>query len=407
MKAIKTSSTFCMVVLALLTVQTGFGMYPVIAKRLGVGRSANPLVFCMIRDICCSPILLFLGMVSDGWVGIPKWRDCFVFFLLGLTGIFLGQIFYLIGVTFVGANTASIFQQMIPIWTTIIAIITCTEKMPSIRKLSTWIKLVGILLSVIGAIEMSVLQPNTQGPNSKYPWLGYLLLLLNTLSTSLYIVLQKKCIFEQTTNVWRHHPVWVLAWSYVFGSICISISSLYYVNTPSAFYVSQEEWVALVYAVIIASSLCYILLTWANAQTSATIVTAFWPFQVLPCLIGSYLLNGEILLPLQYIGAVLIIAGLFAVVMGKYLEERRKIDHGVYNENNNNNNHNPLKQSLCSELCILIYTRICNLKQSVSELCVLIYTRIFNLISKRRVIYLTALILFLHYLKLIRSTCSC
>ncbi|KAI6660499.1 WAT1-related protein [Oopsacas minuta] len=322
----KSTANFAIIVLVLVTAQSGFGLYPVLARKLQVGSTANPLIFCMLRDVCCVPVLVLLALISHGWIGLPKWRDWIVFLGLGITGIFLGQVLYLLAVTFVGANIASIFQQIVPIWTIILTIITCTEKVPHIKSLSTWLKLAGILFAVIGAIEMSLYNSTSQeDTNSPYYRLGYMLLFVNTLLTSTYYVCQKRLIFDAPKNRWRSSPVWVLAWSYLTGSICISLASLYYVKTPSALYLSKQEWIALIYAIFIASGLCYVLLTWANSQTSTSVVLAFSPLQAISSFIGSYLINSEVLNSYQYIGAVLIITGLLAVVSAKYLDERSEI----------------------------------------------------------------------------------
>ena len=324
MKYIKSTGNFGLIVLALLTVQTGFGLYPVIAKRLGIGSTANPLVFCMVRDACAFPVLVLLSLVSEGWLGIPKWKDCLVFALLGVPGIFLNQLSFLFSVSFLGADISSIFQQLIPILTTFLTIVTCTEKLPSIKTVPTWLKILGLLFAICGAVEMSFFHPSQDNNNSNYSWYIYILLFVNTSLTAIYLVCQKRFIFNKPENMWRNNPIWVTTWSYLTAAVCICVSSLYYVNTPSVFYISQEEWLAIVYAIIVTSCLCYILLAWANSKTNASIVAAFWPFQVVPCFIGSYLINGEVLNPFQYIGAVLVITGLFAVVFGKYLEERRE-----------------------------------------------------------------------------------
>ena len=324
-KFIKSSGNICLVVLALLFVQIGLGLYPVITKRFGVGNTTNLLIFCMVRDIFCLPLLLALALISEGWLGIPNWKDCLVFAVLGVTGIFLSQLLFLLGVPYIGANVSIISQQLTPICTIILAIITCTEKFPSFKTVPTWLKLFGVMFAIVGAIEMTLFHSSSQSTfNSNYSWIGYIAVLFNDLVMSIYIVCQKRFIFNKPENMWRNNPIWVTTWSYLTAAVCICVSSLYYVNTPSVFYISQEEWLAIVYAIIVTSCLCYILLAWANSKTNASIVAAFWPFQVVPCFIGSYLINGEVLNPFQYIGAVLVITGLFAVVFGKYLEERRE-----------------------------------------------------------------------------------
>ena len=41
------------------------------------------------------------------------------------------QLLYILGVYWAGPNIASAFQPIIPVWTTVLAILTCTEKIPS------------------------------------------------------------------------------------------------------------------------------------------------------------------------------------------------------------------------------------------------------------------------------------
>ena len=313
------------IILALIAAQTGYGMYPVLVKKMGVEDSVNPVVFSMLRDVGCIPVLLLLALISHGWVGLPKWRDWLLFAIMGVTGVFMNQLTYLIGVYLVGGNIASIFNQMIPIWTTVLAVATCTEKFPSFKRIPAWLKSLGILFAVVGASEMSLFQSNTQDSSlSQSPWLGYISLLLSSFSFSVYMVVQKRFIFNKPNNIWHTHPIWVLAWSYLPGSICIVLTSLYYVSTPSVFQIAQNVWLVLVYAVLITSSFCYIIVAWANSQTTPSIVTAFWPFQAIVCFIGSYFVNHQVLNRLQYIGAVLVISGLLAVVIGDYMEEKRE-----------------------------------------------------------------------------------
>ena len=45
-------------------------------------------------------------------------------------------------------------------------------------------------------------------------------------------------------------------------------------------YSTVQAAYTLVYAILVASSLCYLLITWSNQHMQSTIVTAFWPFQV-------------------------------------------------------------------------------------------------------------------------------
>ncbi len=41
------------------------------------------------------------------------------------------QLLYILGVYWAGPDIASAFQPIIPVWTAILALFTCTEKLPS------------------------------------------------------------------------------------------------------------------------------------------------------------------------------------------------------------------------------------------------------------------------------------
>ena len=245
--------------------------------------------------------------------------------------MFGNQLLYLLGIYYTNANIASIFQPAIPVWTALLAIIVRIEPYPNFRTLRGWGKCFGILLAAAGAIVMTVEKKSGQAADhggssssGNIQFAGYIFLLGNTLSMSVYILLQKKFIFDKEESCWKTKPVNVTAWSYLFGAMFMALASLYYVNRPEKFtYFPKEEIYPILYAIFIASGLCYLLISWCNMQISASLVTATWPLQVLFCAILSYFVLGEVLKTLEYLGGVLIVVGLMAVVWSKYAEEKR------------------------------------------------------------------------------------
>ena len=241
--------------------------------------------------------------------------------------MFGNQLLYLLGIYYTNANIASIFQPAIPVWTALLAIIVRIELFPDFRTLRGWAKCLGILLAAAGAIVMTV-EKNTGGDSSNSDdihFMGYIFLLGNTLSMAVYVLLQKKFIFDKEESCWKTKPVTVTAWSYMFGAVFMALASLYYVNKPEKFtYFPKEEIYPILYAIFIASGLCYLLISWCNMQISASLVTATWPLQVLFCAILSYFVLGEVLNTLEYFGGVFIVFGLMAVVWSNFAEERKK-----------------------------------------------------------------------------------
>lgn len=269
-------------------------------------------------------------------------RELPLFVTLGLTGMFGNQLLYLLGIYYTNANIASIFQPAIPVWTTLLAIITRIESFPNFRTMRGWAKCLGILLAAMGAILMTMqkktgkaadhdegLSGQADGPQ----FIGYIFLLGNTLSMATYVLIQKKFIFDKEESRWKTKPVAVTAWSYMFGTIFMALASLYYVNKPEKFtYFPKEEIYPIIYAIFIASGLCYLLISWCNMQLSASLVTATWPLQVLFCAILSYFVLGEVLTAVEYIGGLFIVVGLMAVMWSNFSDERVKKEEKVMND---------------------------------------------------------------------------
>jgi len=254
-----------------------------------------------------------------------------MFALLGLIGMFGNQLPYILGIYYTNANIASIFQPSIPVWTAILAIITRIEPLPALNKTHGWAKILGILLATAGAVTMVMEKVLSDKRELKSGYgLGYLFLIINTLCSAIYVLLQKKMIFNKNDSPWRQRPIAVTAWSYLFGTIFMALSSLYYVITKQFdkfTHFPNEEIYPIIYAIFIASSLCYMLITWCNMQVSATVVTATWPLQVLFCAVLSYFVLNEVLTVWEYVGAALIITGLFGVIWSSYALEKELKDN--------------------------------------------------------------------------------
>ena len=60
--------------LALVVVQLGFGAYGVIVSKFAKENKADPLIFSLIRDAGCFPVLLLAAFVSEKKIQIPSLR---------------------------------------------------------------------------------------------------------------------------------------------------------------------------------------------------------------------------------------------------------------------------------------------------------------------------------------------
>ena len=252
--------------------------------------------------------------------------------VLGLTGMFVGQLLYLLGIYLTNTNMACVFQLAVPVWSTFLAMISGVEPPPKLARSHGVAKILGMLLAATGAVTMTLgkWRSNSReeswlvsGTSVGSQFLGCICLLSQTSATAVYNIIQKKYIFNQPHSTWKTQPMAVTAWSYFFGAIFMALASLTYVNQPEKFTsFSMEAFYCLVYAILITSSMCYLLLSWCNMQVPSTMVTASWPLQALFCAVLSFIFLGESLQLLECCGGGFIVCGLVAVLWSNFKEEK-------------------------------------------------------------------------------------
>jgi len=311
--------TFLKVVLILIFIQIGFGSYAVIVRKFS---SVDPLIFSLLRDAACFPILLAAAIFLEG-KHVPQLKHITLFFALGLTGMFGNQVLFIYGLYFTSSTIASIFQPLIPVITCAFALISGLEKF-SYKDIYSWLKVWAIFTSGGGAIIMVTAKGTSfKGGNNSY--LGYILLFGNTSAMAIYVLLQKKYLFYKDNfgkDVALYPPTTACAWSYGMGALIMGLCAIPYgIVQPSVFTFNLTFIYPLLYAIFISSALCYGLINYATSLTSATVVTAFWPLQVPTSAIESIFVFGEIPVWEEYIGALFIIMGLIAICWVKYREE--------------------------------------------------------------------------------------
>eukprot|EP00037_Helgoeca_nana_P014382 m.134182 g.134182 ORF g.134182 m.134182 type:complete len:427 (-) comp22526_c1_seq2:121-1401(-) len=360
------------VAIMLLAVQAGFGGYGIMLRKFCGELHANALVVSFYRDALAFPVLLIAARVIEGPLKFPRHRrDLALFCGLGLTGMFGGQLFYILGVFYAGPDVASVLQPAMPVWTAIFVVIAGVEAIPNVCELKGLMKVFGVLCAAGGAATMLL----SKGKASEYPkpLLGAMFSLINTVLFALYITIQKLAIFSPKGSChakWNSTPLYVTAWSYGFGAVFMVLGGLggYYTHLglfgfeadfghcglnetylgegcsgqnstatdattwkytcvgssedgqgechahSNTLTLPPTAWYALAYAVFITSALNYGLISIANKNCRTSVVSAFWPVQVFVSIGLAYIVFNDRLVLVQYVGGVLIVFGLFLVL---------------------------------------------------------------------------------------------
>ena len=316
---------------ALILAQIMFGGGSVVGK-LGV-ESFNPLLFALIRECIAGPLLLLMALSHDGKLRPKQGKDWGLVIIMGLC-IFTNQAFMIIGVKLAGAIISSAWQCSQPIFTLVISLSLGWES-------ATWKKILGILLSFAGGAFLVCYGQSLGSPAA----IGNVLLALNCLGTSLYVIFSKIALE-------RYPPLTVTAWAYLSASLMMAVVAISLNNqcafiefvcpasgdnhdfTCGEYVTSCEPWAVpisavlpLTYWVLFNSIGSYCLITWANRYARAGYVLAYTALQPFTSTVLSVILimlgvKGLQMPGWNALGCIGILLGLFLLVLdGKHQHE--------------------------------------------------------------------------------------
>lgn len=278
--------------LALLAVQMSFGGFHVVAKTLL--DDLSPLALAGIRVGIATPLLVLLAWYSDRC--LPKRRDLPTLALLGLLGVFLNQVLFIVGLQFTTATNAAILMPSIPVFAVAVAAALGIESVG-------WRRLLGIALAVAGALV--VLGPARLATSSSLA-LGNLLILLNCLSYATFLVLQRP-LLERLP--WRT----TIAWSFVFGGAGVLAVASFDLARLEPASIASSTWAGLAYIVALPTVFSYAVNTWAVKRSSPSTAATYTTAQPLFAATLASLFLGETLGWREGAGFLLIAAGLLSV----------------------------------------------------------------------------------------------
>ncbi len=278
--------------LALFAVQLAFGGFHVVAK--GLLASLHPLALAGLRVGLATPILLWEAWRHDRL--LPARYELPRLALLGFLGVFLNQVLFVVGLKFTTATNAAILMPSIPVFAVALGALSGVEGVGPRR-------LLGIGLAVAGSL---VLVDPTQFSLSPGSGLGNVLILLNCLSFSGFLVLQRSILARLP---WRT----VIAWSFAFGAAGILPLAAPHLAVVSLGALPPAVWWGVAYVVLIPTVLGYAVNTWAVQRSSPSLAASYTTLQPVLTAVLAALALGERTGWRDWAGCALIAAGLWRV----------------------------------------------------------------------------------------------
>jgi drug/metabolite transporter (DMT)-like permease len=262
-------------------------------------REFPPLLLAGLR-ICLAGV--FMLPVYATQKGADSWnvRDLPMLIYLGVFGVTLNQLFFIMGLSRTSVVHSSLIIAMTPIFVLVIAAIIKQEEI-TIRKAA------GMLIAVIGVGILNAL-PASTAPGARPTVLGDLFVFLAGVTFAMFTVLSKKISL-------RHSSITVNTFAYVSGALALAPIVLWESRGFSYGMVSLAGWSSLLYMALFPSVICYLIYYYALGHISASRVSAFSYLQpVVATLLAALMLGERVTLPLVAGGAV--------IFSGVYLTER-------------------------------------------------------------------------------------
>ncbi|MGM9767855.1 MAG: DMT family transporter [Candidatus Cryptobacteroides sp.] len=189
--------------LACFTAYAIFGVNIILCKDLTSSRIISPVAIFTLRSIGAGAIFWLLSMFTAN-EKVP-WKDLLKIFAASVLGFFLTQISFLMAIPDITPMDCSIVSSMSPIYTMFIAAIALKEPI-SLKKAG------GVALSFAGIIFLILNSTGTGSGAESTSIRGILLMIVNSLSFSLYLGLFKPVIQRYTV-------ITFMKWIFLFSTL--------------------------------------------------------------------------------------------------------------------------------------------------------------------------------------------
>ncbi|KAH0721826.1 hypothetical protein KY284_006856 [Solanum tuberosum] len=256
-------------------------------------------------------------------------------FVLGLLGPLIDQNFYYAGLKLTSPTFSCAISNMLPAMTFVIAVLCRMEKV-DIKKIRCQAKVLGTIVTVCGAMLMTLYKGHvvnliwsnninsndTQVTNETYDkdWVkGSIQLIFATFAWASFFILQNMTMRKYTA------PISLTALVCFLGTLQ-SIAVTFVMEHKNSIWIIGFDMnlLAAAYAGIVSSSIAYYVQGLVMEKRGPVFVTAFSPLMtIIVTIMGSFILAEKIYIG-GIIGAVLIVAGIYSVLWGKYKEYKEK-----------------------------------------------------------------------------------
>ena len=215
------------------------------------GAGVEPLALAMVRMLGAALFFQVVARVRGGMVAALPWREHARIAGLALLGVVLNQTLFLLGLRLTTAFSAALVCATIPVFTAALAVIVRLERASLRTGLGLALAAGGVVwLTGVGRVDV-----------------GALVIVLNCLSYSLYIVFSKRLIE-------RVGALTMVAWIFTWGVLVFApLGAVPLVRGVAAW--DGRAWVLVAFIVAVPTIVAYLANAWALGRASPSLVTIY------------------------------------------------------------------------------------------------------------------------------------
>ncbi|WVZ91539.1 hypothetical protein U9M48_037696 [Paspalum notatum var. saurae] len=307
------TTTAKMVVSMLLVQLIGVGVS--LLSKIALDGIMSPFVMITYRNLIAAVVVCpFCFVFEREMWKVLNWTVWAWIFANAAFGDVLAMGLYFYGLRSTSAAFSSIFQNLIPVATFIIAMVLRTENL-SLRKLPGKMKLLGALLCVGGTMMVSMLR----GPEL-HMWRTNLLRHAHDRRQQTPQVLTTTWLSERLVKVYPS-TYWMAMLTSLVGSMQCFIVGVFLVHERSEWMLKWDlKLLTVVYSGVMNTGLAFLLISWVISRSGPIYPAMFNSVSlVVTTVLDSVLLGTSIYIG-SVLGIVLVVMGMYAFLWGKGTE---------------------------------------------------------------------------------------
>jgi drug/metabolite transporter (DMT)-like permease len=280
--------------LSLLAANIIYGLNFSIAKAV-MPDHIKPFALVSLRSISAT-MLFWLTSLFIPREPVNR-KDLLYLFGCSFFGVVINQTLFLVGLDMTTPINSSIILSTNPIFAFVFAALILKEKI-------TFLKGTGLAIGLSGVL-MLILQNGTPDMAST-TFLGDVYTLINTISWAFYTVVIKRMLE-------KYHPITVMKWTFLFGMLTNIPAGYHQWSTMDWSSIPLKAWLQILFVIIFATYLGYLLITFGLRRLSPTIVSTYTYTQPIIAAYLATLMGQDHIDFVMVVSALLIFAGVFVV----------------------------------------------------------------------------------------------